>query len=110
MLLNKYCGNRFEASITESWENLLAPEHVIKIEEEKAIVDLMLGIISMVSNAGTLEAYKIDMKGEEARHRLESKVFLSLLRDCQQLCTCKSSGNYHKDLEWQERKKKGKRL
>lgn len=62
MLLNKYCGERFENEITSCWQKLLAPEHVIKIGEEKAIVDLMLGIISMVSSARDLETYKIDMK------------------------------------------------
>ena len=61
MLLNKFCGRRFDEEITESWEELLAPQHVVKIEEEKSIVDLMLGIISMVSSARTLDTYKIDM-------------------------------------------------
>lgn len=60
MLLNKYCMT-FDDEITSSWEKLLAPEHVVKIGEEKAIVDLMLGIISMISSARTLETYKIDM-------------------------------------------------
>lgn len=63
MLLNKYSGNRFEYDITSCWQRLLAPEHVIKIREEKSVVDLMLGIISMTSEARTLESYKIDMQG-----------------------------------------------
>ena len=33
MLLNKYCGNEFRDDITSCWEKLLAPEHVIKINE-----------------------------------------------------------------------------
>ena len=61
MLLNKYASRYFENDTIACWENLLAPEHVIKIGEEKAIVDLMLGIISMVSSTRTLETYKIDM-------------------------------------------------
>lgn len=62
MLLNKYCSRNFEAEITTSWQKLLAPQHVIKIQEQKSIVDLMLGIISMVSESRTLETYKIDMQ------------------------------------------------
>ncbi len=62
MLLNKYCGREFEGDITKCWQKLLAPEHVIKIGEEKAVVDLMLGIISMLSSTRTLDSYKIDMK------------------------------------------------
>lgn len=61
ILLNKYCSKNFEPDITSCWKELLAPEHVIKIYEQKSIVDLMLGIISMVSESRTLETYKIDM-------------------------------------------------
>lgn len=71
MLLNKYCGRRFESDITSCWQKLLAPEHVIKIREEKSIVDLMLGIISMVSESRTLETYKIDMLG---RGQTQSRI------------------------------------
>ena len=63
MLLNKYCSRNFEGDITSFWKKLLAPEHVIKSHEEKSIVDLMLGIISMVSESRTLESYKVDMRG-----------------------------------------------
>lgn len=62
MLLNKACGRYFEDDIIFCWEKLLAPQHVVKINEEKAIIDLMLGIISMLSSARSLETYKIDMK------------------------------------------------
>lgn len=61
MLLNKYSGRSFKNEITFAWQKVLAPEHVIKINEEKSIVDLILGIISMHSSARTLEAYKVDM-------------------------------------------------
>lgn len=72
MLLNKYCGYEFESDITRCWRELLAPEHVIKIGEEKAVVDLMLGIIAMVSSTRTLDAYKIDMKDRgQTRARIE---------------------------------------
>lgn len=62
MLLNKYCSRNFESHIISAWRKLLAPQHVIKIQEQKAIVDLMLGIISMLSEARTLESYKVDMQ------------------------------------------------
>lgn len=72
MLLNKYCGSNFESDITSCWKNLLAPEHVIKIREEKSIVDLMLGIISMISESRTLESYKIDMLGRgQTKERID---------------------------------------
>ena len=73
MLLNKYDGKSFESDITSSWEKSLAPEHVIKIREEKSIVDLMLGIISMCSYSRTLETYKNDMlEREQTKERIEN--------------------------------------
>ena len=60
MLLNKY-GGRFVDKITDSWTSRLAPEHVIKIFEEKAIIDLMLGILAIMSRK-SLKTYAIDMK------------------------------------------------
>jgi hypothetical protein len=70
MLLNKYSG-RFFDDITESWTSRLAPEHVIKIHEEKAIIDLMLGILAIMSRR-SLKTYAIDMKDRgQSDYRIE---------------------------------------
>ncbi len=61
MLLNKYCSRDFRSDVTQAWIDVMPPEHVIKINEEKSIVDLMLGIIAMVSSTRTLDSYVIDM-------------------------------------------------
>lgn len=61
LFMNKYCGRDFEEGIIQAWYNVLAPEHVIKIKEEKAIVDLMLGVIALYSK-NSLNQYSIDMK------------------------------------------------
>jgi len=60
MLLNKY-GGGFRDHITKSWTRRLAPEHVIMINEEKAIIDLMLGILAIMSRK-SLKTYALDMK------------------------------------------------
>lgn len=71
-LLNKYGGNAFRSSITDEWTNVLPPEHVIKIQEEKSIVDLMLGIIAMCSKSRTLKSYKVDMlERGQTKERIE---------------------------------------
>ena len=62
MMLNKYSGSAFDSDTTEHWTKLLAPDHVIKVGEPPAIVDLLLGVISMVSQSRDLETYMIDMK------------------------------------------------
>lgn len=62
MFLNKYQSRYFKTEITTSWTERLAPEHTIMIEdEEKSIVDLILGTISILSGARTLDSYIVDM-------------------------------------------------
>lgn len=65
MLLNKACGRSWYNSIIEKWRTYLNPQHVILIEEEKSIVDLMLGIIAMVFGTRTMESYEADMRERE---------------------------------------------
>lgn len=110
MLLNKYSGRSFQNDITSCWEKLLAPEHVVKIEEEKAIVDLMLGIISMVSSSRTLETYKVDMLGRgQSQARIES-VSKSLENLSTALVPVKVTGTLTTGTSTNRSSEKGKRL
>ncbi len=110
MLLNKYCGSSFEDEITDCWEKLLAPEHVIKIGEEKAIVDLMLGIISMVSSTRTLDAYKIDMLGRGQTEARIKSVSESLSGLSTALTVVNVSGTVSKTTSGNKTAQKGRRL
>ena len=70
VMLNKYCGNKFENDITDKWKKILPPQHTIRIPEEKAIVDLMLGILAIQKQE--LEDYAIDMKNRgQTQQRIE---------------------------------------
>lgn len=110
MLLNKYASRYFENDTIACWEKLLAPEHVIKIGEEKAIVDLMLGIISMVSSTRTLETYKIDMLDRgQTQARIEG-VSKSLKGLSTALVPVKVSGTITKTSSDKKSTQKGKRL
>jgi hypothetical protein len=110
MLLNKYASRYFEDDTVACWEKLLAPEHVIKIGEEKAIVDLMLGIISMVSSTRTLETYKIDMLDRgQTQARIEG-VSKSLKGLSTALVPVKVSGAITKTSSDKKSTQKGKRL
>lgn len=77
MFLNPYDGDTWYPEIVRKWENLFVgyPEHLIRMNEgnEKAIVDLMLGIISMVGGQ-TLDAYKLDMAGRDQTKKRISAV------------------------------------
>lgn len=110
MLLNKYMGRYFKDGTVACWEKLLAPEHVIKIGEEKAIVDLMLGIISMVSSTRTLEAYKVDMLGRGQTQKRIEGVSKSLENLSTALVPVKISGTIAKTTSDKKSTQKGKRL
>lgn len=110
LLLNKACGKYFEQDIIDCWKKLLAPEHVIKINEEKAIIDLMLGVISMVSSSRTLEAYKIDMLDRgQTPARIEG-VSKSLESLSTALVPVKIDGTVSTTTSTKKTTQKGKRL
>lgn len=86
VMLNKYCGNNFKDAITNKWKEILPPEHTVRIPEEKAIVDLMLGVIAIQKEE--LEIYALDMKNRgqtqgriqgvtNSLHELSNSVALS---------------------------------
>ena len=110
MLLNKYCRRSFYDDITNAWKKILAPEHVIMISEEKAIVDLMLGIISMVSNSRTLDTYKVDMLDRgQTKERIEG-VTSSLKKLSGSILPVKVEGTITKTTSVNKSKEKGKRI
>ena len=85
-MLNKYCGSRFESHITNKWKEILPPEHTLRIPEEKAIVDLMLGVLAIQKEE--LQIYALDMKNRgqtqgriqgvtDSLHKLSNSVALS---------------------------------
>lgn len=72
MFLNKYSGRDFDNSITQEWISRLPSEHVRKIQEEKSIIDLMLGVIAL-KNGRTLKAYETDMLDRgQTKERLQN--------------------------------------
>jgi hypothetical protein len=58
-------GSKSETSkINNEWKRLIGKnyaEHLIRIKEEKSIIDLILGTIAMVSGSRSLTTYKTDM-------------------------------------------------
>lgn len=66
---NPYCGRPVESRaetkrVNQEWKQYFGPgneEKVISIYEEKSIVDIILGVIAMVSRARNLQTYKLDL-------------------------------------------------
>lgn len=69
------------AETIKSWREALDSEHVIFLEEAKAIADVILGIIATVSKARDLDKYLVDMKNrfqDDKRIALVEKTLRAL--------------------------------
>jgi hypothetical protein len=80
---NKYLGSRSSETeeIRDEWREVLGntyKDHLIPIEEEKSIVDLILGTIAMVSGSRSLTTYKSDMVSRGQTDTRIAKVEKSL--------------------------------
>lgn len=108
VMLNKYCGSRFVEHITNKWRKILPAEHTLRIPEEKAIVDLMLGVLAIQKQ--DLDVYALDMKNRGQTQGRISGVTSSLqeLSDTMALSTNVST-NLPSEMKL-TMSKKGKRI
>lgn len=60
-----------DSVILEQWSRVLPPSHILKIDDPKAIIDVMLGVLAMVGGGRSLDSYLSDMQGRE---QLEMRV------------------------------------
>lgn len=59
----RYSSDSSDAWIVQQWQNVLGPERVIMAErEDKAVADLILGIVAVMSGSRTLDEYCEDMR------------------------------------------------
>lgn len=63
----------FEERINKHWVDVLGPDHVIPLEDPKSVIDVMLGVIALVSGARDLDTYAVDMKGrDQTKERIDA--------------------------------------
>jgi hypothetical protein len=68
------CGYADEdAQIVRRWKKVLGNERVYHLKDPKAVVDMMLGIIAILSETRTLDDYVVDMK---ARNQTTQRIDL----------------------------------
>lgn len=84
-LQNPYCGNkgdtRSTSEIRQEWINYMGSansEKVIPIHEEKSVVDVILGIVAMISRTKKIDGYLTDMKGRGQTQKRITTVQKSL--------------------------------
>jgi hypothetical protein len=86
-LLEKYEGNVYILLVTyggrfmtNEWKKVMPAQHIHEIKDEKAIIDIILGIIATTSGARTREEYEDDMlKRDQSKSRIAA-VSKSLVR------------------------------
>lgn len=57
--------NYSDEVILRQWQSVLLPSHILKIEDPKAIIDVMLGALAIVGGERDLDAYLADMRERE---------------------------------------------
>jgi len=69
----KYTAHEgYEESISAQWETVISRERILRLEDPKAVVDVMLGAISICKGTRSLESYGADMvsRGQDS-HRMD---------------------------------------
>jgi hypothetical protein len=74
----KYAGYD-EKLILSQWAGVLPETNILLIDDPKAIVDLMLGVLAMVGNGSSLEQYLDDMKDRQQTPKRIAEVKKALL-------------------------------
>jgi hypothetical protein len=60
--------------ILKQWRSVIPPEHVIRVEDPKAIVDVLLGALAIADGNRTLESFLKDLVGRESSDRRVAQV------------------------------------
>ena len=58
-------ANYADDVILRQWQTVLPAAHILKIEDPKAIVDVMLGVLAIVGGGSDLDTFLTDMQGRE---------------------------------------------
>lgn len=64
-LIHKPYSSSEDSAILEQWKKVVNPERILILEDSKAIVDVMLGAIALLSEARGLDDYLEDMKDRD---------------------------------------------
>ena len=75
---NPLYANYQDDVIIRQWAGVISPEHVLRIEDPKSIIDVMLGALALVGGQRDLPGYLQDMRDRE-QHDLRQDQALSTL-------------------------------
>lgn len=74
--------------VREAWEKVIGGERILKLQDPKAVVDVMLGAIAIVSGSRSMQAYMDDLedRGQSHSRKAEVNMILLVVPDVQILC------------------------
>eukprot|EP00771_Trimastix_marina_P000162 gnl/Trimastix_PCT/1170.p1 GENE.gnl/Trimastix_PCT/1170~~gnl/Trimastix_PCT/1170.p1 ORF type:complete len:428 (-),score=135.74 gnl/Trimastix_PCT/1170:243-1526(-) len=77
-----YFDAQIDAKNMQYWERLVGPEHILHLEDPKAVIDVMLGAIALVGGARSLDRYLVDMeeRGQTPERQETVRTILSSVR------------------------------
>ena len=64
--------------ILRQWGEVLPQPHILRIEDPKAIIDVMLGALAITGGGRTLDEYIADMRGREQLDLRQDQAFRTL--------------------------------
>jgi hypothetical protein len=67
-----------DSVILEQWATVIPREHILRIEDPKAIIDVLLGTLSIASGARDLETYLADLRQRESSAERITQITESL--------------------------------
>lgn len=78
LLKKTHASATAEPEIRKQWEDLIGPSRVIVLDNPRAIVDVMLGLISMCTGERRLSDYLLDMneRGQTERRKVQVREAL----------------------------------
>ncbi len=75
---NPLYANYQDDVIIRQWSGVISPEHVLRIEDPKSIIDVMLGALALVGGGRELDGYLEEM-AEREQHDLRRDQALATL-------------------------------
>ena len=75
---NPLYANYQDDVIIRQWAGIISPEHILRIEDPKSIIDVMLGALALVGGQRSLDGYLHDMR-ERGQQDLRQDQALSTL-------------------------------
>ena len=90
-------ANYSDDVILRQWQTVLPPQNILKIEDPKAIIDVMLGVLAIVGGGQDLDGFLADLAGREQLDLRQDQAARTLgaLASATRMARAQVSGDLH---------------